>query len=159
MRKKVLSMLVSIVLLYVAGCSKYDGKIGLNTNPKPLNPTATPAAQPAVSQQSPVTLRPAQLHVGRNLTPLQEAENQLLNLDFWVKHLQDRITGTYDLRGSLRQLEEQLRHLEHRISQINDLKELRRLEEELKVTLENIRKTEDKVLELRAQATKTKSKP
>jgi hypothetical protein len=79
MRKKILSVLVSIVLLYVTGCSKYDGKIGLNTNPKSLNPTATPA-QPAVPKQRPGISRPTRWHVGNNLTPLQLAENKLLDL-------------------------------------------------------------------------------
>jgi hypothetical protein len=44
MSKKILSMLVSIVLLYVTGCSKHEHdvkQLGLNVNPEALNSQST----------------------------------------------------------------------------------------------------------------------
>jgi hypothetical protein len=59
MRKKTLSVLVGcMIFLGGIGCSKHDGKVGVNVSPKPLNPKTVPLAQPVNSPVQPAA--PAQ---------------------------------------------------------------------------------------------------
>jgi hypothetical protein len=162
MSKKILSMLVSIVLLYVAGCSKHEGKLGLNVNPEPINSViekkeeAREVEKPKVPVDQPVKTEEVQQ---KSQTQAERQQKKVLPQPTRLprptqRHEGENLTLLKVYENSLFNLYASADDYQELITKNQGWGRLDRVEfykKELEKVQRDIREVEDEILELQAQ--------